>query len=75
MKDKEAFQRKLGEHIRQVRQGKGLTAAELARRCLMDKPNIHKLETGKFNPSAFYLSKICKGMEISLKELFQEFKD
>jgi len=67
------FQKKLGEHIKRVRESKDITAAELARRCFMDKPNIHKLENGKFNPSAFYLAKICKGLEISLQELFSGF--
>jgi len=67
------FQKKLGEHIKKIRELKGITAAELARRCFMEKPNIHKLENGKFNPSAFYLSKICKGLGISLQELFSGF--
>ena len=67
------FQKKLGKHIKEIREGKGITAAELARRCFMDKPNIHKLETGKFNPSAFYLAKICKGLDISLHDLFSGF--
>ena len=67
------FQKKLGEHIKRTRENKGITSAELARRCFMDKPNIHKLENGKFSPSVFYLSKICKGLEISLQELFSEF--
>lgn len=72
--DKLEFQKKLGAHIRKVREKKKITAAELARRCLMDKPNIHKLETGKFNPSVFYLSKICTGLGISLEELLSGFK-
>ena len=71
--DKIEFQEKLGRHIKKVRKSKEITAAELARKCLMDKPNIHKLENGKFNPSAFYLAKICKGLGISLEELFTGF--
>lgn len=72
--DKIKFQEKIGLHIRKIREAKGLTAAELARRCDMDKPNIHKLETGKFNPTVFYLSKICRGLDISLQDLFKGFK-
>ena len=71
--DKTEFQKKLGEHIKKIRESKDITAAELARRCFMDRPNIHKLENGKFSPSAFYLSKICKGLGISLQELFYGF--
>ena len=71
--EKIEFQIKIGLHIRKIREDKGFTAAELARRCNMDKPNIHKLENGKFNPSVFYLSKICKGLEISLRDLFSGF--
>jgi putative transcriptional regulator len=71
--DKIEFQQKLGEHIKQIRKNKGVTCTELASRCLMDKPNIHKLENGDFNPSAYYLARICKGLEISLQELFSGF--
>lgn len=73
-KEKEKFLKRFGEHIKSIRIKKGLTGAELARRCFMDKQNVFKLEKGKFNPSLFYLKKISEGLEIDLDELIKGFK-
>jgi putative transcriptional regulator len=71
---KEKFLKKFGEHVKSIRIKKGLTGAELARRCYMDKQNISKLEKGKFNPSLYYLKNICEGLEIELDELLKGVK-
>lgn len=73
-KDKEKFLKKFGEQVRAIRIKKGLTGAELARKCFMDKQNILKLEQGKFNPSLYYLKKISEGLEIELDELIKGMK-
>ena len=72
-KEKEKFLKRFGEHIKSIRTKKGLTGTELARRCFMDKQNISRLEKGQFNPSLFYLKKICEGLEIDLAELIKGF--
>lgn len=67
---KEAFLKKLGQHVVQLREEAGLSQTELAHRCDKDRQNINKLEKGKFNPTAFYLSQIAAGLEVSVKDLF-----
>ena len=73
-KKKEEFSKRLGELIRKIRTEKGMSGAELARRCFMDKPNISRLEKGKFSPTLYYLRKICKGLGITLSDLIIEFE-
>ena len=48
-KNKEEFIKQFGQHLKNIRKDKGLTGAEIARRCFIDKPNIHRLENGGIN--------------------------
>ena len=73
-KDKEKFLKNFGENIRTLRKAKGMTGAELARKCFMEKQNILKLEKGQFNPSIYYLKKIAEGLEVEFHELFKGIK-
>lgn len=72
-REREKFLKRFGEHVKSIRIKKNLTGAELARRCFMDKQNISRLEKGKFNPSLYYLKKICEGLEMNLDELLKNF--
>ncbi|HKC67614.1 MAG TPA: helix-turn-helix transcriptional regulator [Bacteroidia bacterium] len=73
-KDKLKLQKRFGEHLSKLRENKGLTSAELARRCFMERSNIARLETGRTNPSLFVLKKLAIGMDIELDELLKGFK-
>lgn len=73
-RDREKFLKKFGDHLKAIRKEKGITGAELARRCFMDKQNISKLEKGHFNPSLYYLRKISDGLQIELAELLKGLK-
>lgn len=70
---KQEFLIALGAHIRKVREEQGISGAELARRCHMDKQNIHRLEKGEFSPTVWYLSKICKGLDITISQLLNNY--
>lgn len=61
---------KLGEKVRKVRHDKCLTLEEVAFRINKDNQSIQRLEKGGFNPSYIYLTEICKGLEIDIKDLF-----
>ncbi len=65
---------KLGESIQSIRKKKGLTLEEVGDRIGKDRQSIHRIEKGLFNPSYLYLLDICKGLEITLEELFEENK-
>jgi putative transcriptional regulator len=60
---------RLGSHIAKVRTEKGLSGAELARRCFLDRQAIDRIERGKTNPTFLTLMKIAEALEISLEEL------
>jgi transcriptional regulator with XRE-family HTH domain len=72
-KKREEFQICFGKHLKTLRIEKGISGAELARRCYMDKPNITRLEKGRINPSLYILKKICEALEINLYELMKDF--
>lgn len=61
---------RLGKHIAKAREAKGLSGAELARRCFLDRQSIARLEHGKTNPTVLTLVKISKALEISLEDFF-----
>ena len=73
-KEKLKLQKRFGVHLKKLRESMGLTPAELARKCFMERSNIARLETGRINPSLFILKKISSGLEIELDELLKNFK-
>ncbi|MEK7585790.1 MAG: helix-turn-helix transcriptional regulator [Patescibacteria group bacterium] len=67
---KDVFLKKLGKNIARLREKAGLSQTDLALRCDKDKQSLNRLEKGRINPSAFYLSEIAAELRIPLKELF-----
>lgn len=60
---------RLGRHIAQVRTEKGLTGAELARRCDLDRQAIDRIEHGKTNPTFLTLVRISEALGIPFELL------
>lgn len=71
---KEEFLKSLGEHIKQLREKKGFSAAEFARRTEMERSHIARIETGQTNPTSTTLKTLCDGLDIELEEFFAGFK-
>ena len=67
--DKDIELKKLGERVREIREGKNLTQFELATLINKDQQSIQRLEKGKINPSYIYLLEVCKGLEVELKDI------
>jgi transcriptional regulator with XRE-family HTH domain len=67
---KEVFLKKLGKNISHLREEAGLSQTELALRCDKDRQSLNRLEKGRINPSAFYLSQIAIELKVDLKDLF-----
>ena len=61
-------------HLVKLRTKKGLTSAEMARKCLMDRSNYSRYESGTANPSLSTLKLFAEALEINLDELFKGFK-
>lgn len=66
---RDAYLKKLGGHIAKLRKEAGLNQSELALQCDKDKQSIQRLEQGRMNPTAFYLSQIADGLAVDQKEL------
>ncbi len=71
---KQQFLIEFGNHIRKLRKEKSISGSELSRLLFMDKPNITRIEKGRVNPSLYMIKQICKALDISLDELFKDFK-
>jgi putative transcriptional regulator len=68
--NKEQLLKKLGSRIRIIRIEKGMTQEELANSIGKDQQSIQRLESGRVNPSVFYLYEIAQGLDVELKDLF-----
>lgn len=68
------LQKQFGEHLVKLRKAKGITPAELARRCYMERSNIARLELGRTNPSLFMLKKLSLALGIEIEQLLKGFK-
>jgi transcriptional regulator with XRE-family HTH domain len=67
-KDKVILQR-FGEHVRQFREGMGLSLRELSYRCNIDNSKISKIEQGKINITVLTVLDLAEALEISPTEL------
>ena len=69
-KAKEKLLIKLGQRITELRTTKGISQTELANNIGKDQPSINRLERGNINPSYIYLFEVAKGLDVSVKDLF-----
>ena len=67
--DKEASLKDLGQRIRELRKRSGLTQTQLAHTIGKDQQSVQMLESGKFNPTFFYLKEIAIGLNSSVEEI------
>lgn len=73
MRENEKFLKELGKKIDRVRKRKKLSFQQMSFMCDIEKSNLVKLTKGKGNVTANTLYKISKGLEVSLKAIF-DFK-
>jgi putative transcriptional regulator len=66
---KETYLKKLGKHITKLREEAGLSQSEFALMCDKDRQNINRLEKGKVNPTAYFLSEIAAELGVPVKKL------
>lgn len=60
---------KFGEHLRHLREAKGLSQQMLADMANLDKKTLQKIELGRLNPSLATLVSLGNALEMPLKEL------
>lgn len=67
-KDKKRL-KKFGQHLRKLREKKGLSMRELASRCDVEYAKISRLENNKANLTLTTLLELADGLEVDPKEL------
>lgn len=67
--------KQLGYRIRYLREEKGLTIEQLALEAEVNRNYLGDLERGTRNPTILVLSKIAKGLGITLSNLFENIKE
>lgn len=61
---------KLGERVRTMRTGKGLTLAEVATRAGLARSTLSKIENDHSSPTFEVLQKLAVGLDVAIDELF-----
>jgi transcriptional regulator with XRE-family HTH domain len=59
----------IGKKVKEIREAKGLSQLELARRIKTTQSAIARLEAGTFDPRLSTLQKIAKALKVDIKEL------
>ncbi|MEO9513416.1 MAG: helix-turn-helix transcriptional regulator [Flavobacteriaceae bacterium] len=70
MLTKQELSKKIGTRIKQLRNERRISQAELARLCNKDKQHIELIENHKVSANTFTLYTIAAALDITLKELF-----
>ena len=70
--DDRRFLRDLGSRIRERRQLRGLTQAELGTRCDLHRTFIGSVERGERNLSILNLRRLAKVLRVPIADLFPE---
>jgi transcriptional regulator with XRE-family HTH domain len=64
--------KKIGNRIKELRTGQGISQAELARKCAKDKQHIELIENNKVSANIYTLYIISNALNIPLKDLFEK---
>ena len=62
--------KKVGNRVREVRKGKGITQADLAEQVGVARVSILSIEKGRYIPTIETALKISHALDMSLEELF-----
>jgi len=62
---------RVAQLVRSLREERGWSVAELARRCGMAAPNVHRLESGKHVPTTRTLVRVAEGLDVALERLLK----
>lgn len=70
----EKFLKKLGAHIKKLRQAKGLTTREFANVTDIAHSQVWRIESGRVDPTISTLLAIARTLEVSLEDLVPKEK-
>lgn len=61
--------KKIGAHIKEIRELRGISQQDLASTCNFEKANMSRIESGRTNFTISTLYKICQALDITISEL------
>ena len=61
----------IGNHLRRLREGRGLAAAALARACGISRPTVYAIEAGDYVPNTEVALRLARVLEVRVEELFE----
>ncbi len=67
----EAYNRKVGERIKELRRDKNLSQEEFAQEANIDRTHVSYLETARSDPTLSTLFKVAKALGLSVSELLE----
>lgn len=70
--NKEDFHKYIGERVKYFREIQNISQKELAIICKMEISNLSRIENGRTNITTYNLYKICRCLNITLKDIFEE---
>lgn len=73
-KDKEKFGKYFGQHLRKVRDSKGMTQEELSVEAGYYRTYVNKIEQGYYSPSLHTVWRLARTLGMSLSDFFKNFK-
>jgi len=60
----------MNEHMKEARQKKNLSQAELAQNIGVSRQTVNMIENGAYNPTIELCIRICKELGVTLDDLF-----
>lgn len=72
-KDKEKFAVKIGNHLRKVRNAKGISQEKLSEKAGYFRTYVGKIEQGNYSPSLHTIWRLSKALGMSLEDFFKGF--
>ncbi len=63
--------KKLGENIRRIRLGKGMTQGDLCKKLKVEASYMSNVENGNKNPTLATIEKIAKALGVLIEELMR----
>ena len=66
------FLKKVGSRLRKFRKEKGYSMESLANEAEIEYRQLGRIERGEINTSIISLLRICKTLQVEMKELFEE---
>lgn len=72
-KEKKEFSRKIGGHLRKIRERKGISQERLSRESGYYHTYANKIEKGNYSPSLHTIWRLAHTLGMSLSEFFEGF--